>query len=85
MESAARVEASSFWHVRCSYFLLQRFVHQTAVLVVNETLTEDQGWPDHRSPSSFVRQAAGDARYQQEDYQDRQNSTGNQPDFEAGS
>lgn len=85
MEGAARVEATSFRHVRRGYFLLQRLVHQTAVLVVDQTLTEDQGWPDHRTASSFVRQEAGDARYQQEDHQNGQDGTGNQPDLEAGS
>lgn len=84
MEGAARVEATSFRHVRCGYFLLQGFVHQTAVLIVDQTLTKDHGWPNYRTSSSFVRQAAGDARYQQEDYQNRQDGAGNQPDFKAG-
>lgn len=84
MEGAARVEATAFWHVRRGYFFLQRFIHQTAVFVVNQTLTKNHGWPDYRTSSSFIRQAAGKASYQQEDYQNRQNSAGNQPDFETG-
>lgn len=77
MEGAAGVEATSFWHVRCGYLFLQGFVDQTAIFIVDQTLTKDHRRPENGATSSFVRQTASDARYQQEHDQNEQDSTGN--------
>lgn len=83
MEGAAWVEATSFWHVRCCYLFLQGFVDQTAILIVDQTLTKDHRWPENRAASPFTCHVEGKSRCQEKHDQNEQDGTGNQPDFET--